>query len=246
MKFKYFALSLLFHIVIFLSFLNLFPSPKDKIRGLEPPKISVNLTTSNPGNSNITMKKQSKKHSITKNKKSKEQEVEKKKIEPIKKKKVEKIIVKKEIKKSESSIKAIHKLPKVEDPQKIEKISEKRANDILGDRDNDKNLVKIKNGEYALKNQKVSGINIVISKEVAPTYPELALKMGYRKETIVKVKFLVGKDGRVEDIKFYSKSKYGFEKEVEKALKQWKFDPIIYKGTPTPTYFYKVFNFTPK
>jgi protein TonB len=246
MKFKYFALSLLFHIIILFGFFNILPNPKDKNRGMESQRISVNLTMSNPGNSNVTVKKQTKKHSITKNKKIKKQEVKKKKIEPQKKRKSEEVIVKKEIKKNDTSAKITHQLPKIEELQKIDESPKQKSSDILGDRENDKNLVKIKNGEYALKNQKISGINIVINKEIAPTYPELALKMGYRKDTVVKVKFLVGKTGFVEDIKFYTKSKYGFEVEVEKALKQWKFDPIIYKGTPTPTYFYKVFNFVAK
>jgi protein TonB len=69
--------------------------------------------------------------------------------------------------------------------------------------------------------------------------------MGYRKEVSIKVKFLVDKNGNVQDITFYTNSKYGFEREVEKALKQWKFEPVIYNGTPTPIYFYKIFKFVP-
>ena len=107
-------------------------------------------------------------------------------------------------------------------------------------------LVKIQNGQYALKNQKVSGIHVVIQKEVPPSYPDLALKMGYRKETIVKVKFLVDEKGHVGDIKFYTNSKYGFEVEVEKALKNWVFEPILYQKKPMPIYFYKVFHFVSK
>jgi hypothetical protein len=36
------------------------------------------------------------------------------------------------------------------------------------------------------------------------------------------------------------------ENEVEKALKQWVFEPIIYRDKPMPIYFYKIFHFVSK
>ena len=227
-------------------------------KGKISPNINVNLTISAPGNASKTLAKMT-----TKKEKSREQKMKqiKKKIKP------KKQIVKKNNKNIKTETKIVQS--KKTKPEKITKsmvqnqiqvdrkivkndseikivqnISE--DNSILGDLENDKNLIKIQNGQYALKNQKVSGIHIVIQKEISPTYPNLALKMGYKKETLVKVKFLVDKKGRIGDIKFYTNSKYGFESEVEKALKQWVFEPIVYQNKPMPIYFYKVFHFVSK
>jgi TonB family protein len=169
--------------------------------------------------------------------KKKEIKAKIKKKEPIKKEIVDKKTVEKtNNNNNNNNIVTENPPPKVNDNKKTP----------LGDFDNDKNLVKIENGKYALKNQKVDGINIVIHNEIPPAYPELALKMGYRKKTIVKVRFLVGKDGHVSNIKFYTNSTYGFEDEVRKVLKNWVFEPILYNNSPTPVYFYKVFNFVAK
>ncbi len=258
MKSKYFILSILIHIVIFIGFSKVLNN--NLKNGVKSPNINVNLTISTLGNSNKTLAK------MTTKKEKKSKKIQKK-IIPEKKTKPKKQVVQKkeEIIRSKPKIVSSEKTK----PEKIiketepsytelnknieknhnetEAVQNSPANDaVLGNQENDKNLVKVQNGQYALKNQKVSGINIVIHKEIPPSYPDLALKMGYRKETLVKVKFLVNKKGRVENIKFYTRSKYGFEDEVEKALKQWVFEPIIYQEKPMPIYFYKVFHFVSK
>jgi protein TonB len=264
MKSKYFILSILIHIVVFISFSNFLNTNKKENNGVKSPNINVNLTMSTLGNSNKTLAKMTTKKEKKSAKKSKKI---KKKIIPEKKTKPKKQVVQKkeEIIRSKPKIVSSEKTKPekiiketepsyTESNKNIEKnhneteaVQNSPANDaVLGNQENDKNLVKVQNGQYALKNQKVSGINIVIHKEIPPSYPDLALKMGYRKETLVKVKFLVDKKGRVGDIKFYTKSKYGFEDEVEKALKQWVFEPIIYQEKPMPIYFYKVFHFVSK
>lgn len=260
MKSKFFILSVLFHIVIFVGF-SKFSNNNLKI-GKKIPNINLTLTTlevNYKAVDKVTIEK--KKNIVTKSNKIK------KKTEPKKKQKPKKQVVQKKIEVIEEKPKIVQskktkpeKIIKPVDPSytkpnenikennnDIEVAKNTPTNDaVLKDEENDKNLIKIQNGRYALKNQKVSGIHIVINKEVLPTYPDLALKMGYKKETIVKVKFLVNKKGKVGDIKFYTSSKYGFENEVEKALKQWAFEPIIYRNRPMPLYFYKVFHFVSK
>ena len=264
MKSKYFILSILLHMAVFISFSNFLNTDKKQKNGVKSPNINVNLTMSTLGNANKTLakmttkkekniadksKKIKKKSTPEKKTKPKKQAVQKKeeiirskpKIVSSKKTKPEKIIKETEPSYTESN-KNIEK-----NHNETKAVPNTPTNDaVLGNQKNDKNLVKIQNGQYALKNQKISGIHIIIQKEISPAYPNLALKMGYRKETFVKVKFLVNKKGRVQDIKFYTKSKYGFEYEVESALKQWIFEPIIYQDKPMPIYFYKVFHFVSK
>ena len=242
---KYFILSSLIHIIIFIGFSNLYNVQKIKNNGIQSPNIHVNLTMSTTGNSNKNLTKITTKKKSDIVKKTKTQQIQNRFKKKLKKEAVIKPTKPKDqiIKNNIKSITILKKY--TSNNNEMIQIAPTN-NGILEKQKNDENLVKIQNGEYALKNQKISGINIIIHKEILPTYPELALKMGYRKETIVKVKFLVDKKGHVRKIDFYTKSKYGFEEEVEKALKQWMFEPIIYHDQPMPIYFYKVFHFVSK
>ncbi|MGL5613734.1 energy transducer TonB, partial [Cetobacterium sp.] len=90
----------------------------------------------------------------------------------------------------------------------------------------------------------LDGIEYEILKEVDPQYPIKARKIGYNGVGSIKVNFLVDIDGTVKDVKFISgESKFGFREEVEKALKKWKFKPIIYKGKIIKVHFEKEFKF---
>ena len=256
MKSRFFVLSIVLHMTVFVGFSKI--SDNSLKKGESSPNINVNLTMSAPGNATQTMAKMT----------TKKEKILDKKTKPIKKKiKPKKQVVqkKKEIIKTEPKIVQSkktkpEKIMKPVDPNQIkgDKNIEKNNSEVevvqnnpssdavLGDQENDKNLIKMENGQYALKNQKISGIHIVIIKKIPPTYPNLARKMGYKKKTFVKVKFLVDEKGRVRNITFYTKSKYDFEGEVEEALKKWVFEPIIYHGKPMPTYFSKVFHFVYK
>lgn len=58
---------------------------------------------------------------------------------------------------------------------------------------------------------------------------------------------MAGLNGKVEEIILLDNfTSYGFRKEVEKALKKWEFDPIIYHGEKIKLYFYKDFRFNVK
>lgn len=116
-----------------------------------------------------------------------------------------------------------------------------------------------KNSEFQDKNRfiqgtdgvftaiKTDGIEFEILKEVDPNYPIVAKKMGYSGEGRVTVKFLVDLNGNVKNIKIIGgESRFGFKEEVIKALKNWKFKPIVYKGKKIQANFEKTFIFNRK
>ena len=248
MKFKFFVFSILFHFILFFSFSSFSPPNNKQVKIEKTSNIPVNFTKPvTESKKQISKKVTEKNRKKTKTSKPPKKikaitKVEKKKVDTKVKKKSKKttlpplVTKKKEIISKEKPI-VNKKTSEIETDQK----NNNTNNKIVASKDGD--LIKLSNGEFALKNQRVQGIDIVINNEISPKYPEIALKMGYRKGFKVKVKFLVDKNGHVKDIKFYTNSKYGFENSVEEALKRWKFEPIIYKGSSTSTYFYKIFTF---
>lgn len=91
------------------------------------------------------------------------------------------------------------------------------------------------------------GIEYKILKQVDPDYPIQAERIRYKKKVVITARFLVGLKGEIEKINIInSHEKFGFNKEVEKALKQWKFHPIYYKNKNIKVYFTKDFIFEPK
>ena len=91
------------------------------------------------------------------------------------------------------------------------------------------------------------GIEYKILKQVEPDYPIQAERIRYKKKVVVSVRFLVGLKGEIEKIEIIqSHKKFGFDNEVQKALKQWKFHPIYYKNKNIKVYFTKNFIFEPK
>ena len=108
------------------------------------------------------------------------------------------------------------------------------------------NFVQTGDGNWAAKNQNVDGLEIIFFNTTAPKYPNIARKLGFKNEFTVKVRFLIGLDGKVEEIKFYSDEagkKFGFESEVKKALYNWRISPVQFKGKTIKVYFYKAFKF---
>ena len=74
------------------------------------------------------------------------------------------------------------------------------------------------------------GINYQIINEVEPDYPSQAESIGYSKKVQVTVKFLVGLKGNVEKAEIIKSHKdLGFDAEVMKAIKKWRFKPIFHK-----------------
>ena len=91
------------------------------------------------------------------------------------------------------------------------------------------------------------GINYQIINEVEPDYPSQAESIGYSKKVQVTVKFLVGLKGNVEKAEIIKSHKdLGFDAEVMKAIKKWRFKPLFHKGKNIKVYFTKTFVFEPQ
>lgn len=101
------------------------------------------------------------------------------------------------------------------------------------------------NGTYTAVSAK--GIHFEILHQIDPNYPRQAEMIRYKKEVTIKVRFLVNIDGNIENIEIIkSHKKFGFDKEVIKALKRWKFKPILHNEKQIKVYFNKEFVFAPK
>lgn len=180
-------------------------------------------------NNETLIKKEEKKQEIKK--------VEKKKIE---KKKIEK----KKININKKAIKSEIKEENTEENSKESSKNNTNKNDAVN---YFSGMEKDGNGGYIGDSKGMSGFGYKIIREVDPNYPIIAKKMGYKKEVIIKTKFLVGLDGKVEKVEFLDDfNNYGFHNEVEKALYKWEFSPIIYHGKKIKMYFYKDFRFNVK
>lgn len=96
-------------------------------------------------------------------------------------------------------------------------------------------------------NQNISGLIYETISSPEPQYPAQAKKIRLKEQVIIKTRFLVGLDGRVEAIEILSGTdRYGFRNEVQKTLKFWRFKPIFYKNENIKLYFYKDFTFQQK
>ncbi|WP_130889997.1 MULTISPECIES: energy transducer TonB [Fusobacterium] len=169
--------------------------------------------------------------------KKEEKPKEEKKIEKKIEKKAVKKVVKKEVKKKEEPVK---EEAKEEVKEEISSGNSAPYNPLAG-------LVKDGTGTYIGDQKSGGGIRYRIKREIEPEYPVLAKRANYRNEVVIKTKFLIGLNGKVEEIIFLDNfTSYGFRKEVEKALKKWEFDPIIYHGEKIKLYFYKDFRFNVK
>ncbi|MGL5963712.1 MAG: energy transducer TonB [Fusobacteriaceae bacterium] len=177
----------------------------------------------------------------TKNKNKIEKKVEKKFDEKnLKKiKKIEK--TERKVEKNKGDEKAEEKIKKEESsseksdrPQEIER----------GQNFSTEGITEVSKDVYVAKNQGIQGLKYEILFQQDPKYPRIAKRLGYRKTVEVKVRFLVGYDGKIEEIKFYGEdSGMGFREEVEKVLRKWKFSPVTLKEKKLKMYFYKAFVF---
>ena len=107
------------------------------------------------------------------------------------------------------------------------------------------NFISDGDGSYIALSSK--GINYEIINEVEPDYPSQAESIGYSKQVKVAVKFLVGLKGNVEKAEITQSHKdLGFDAEVMKAIKKWRFKPIYHNGKNIKVYFVKTFVFDPQ
>lgn len=250
---KHFFIAFLFHVFLYFTTFDLGPSLEFKRVG--NPNVTVNMVgvTSNSKGENKAIPKEKKE---TKPKKKEKPKKEEKKVE----KKVEKkkpLPKKEEVKKPTPPKDAKKEIVKEEkiveetvEPIEVEEIletSNEEADEIVEETTSaplKEGIMELEDGSLVAKNQGVKGLNYGFISEPEPRYPDLAKKMRYSKDVTIKVRFLIGYNGRVEDVRFYDdETKYGFREEVKKALSGWKATPITIDGQPVKLYFYKSFRF---
>lgn len=100
-------------------------------------------------------------------------------------------------------------------------------------------------GTYTALNS--NGIAYRIIHEEKPVYPRAARSIGYGNAVAVRVKFLVGLDGRVESAEVLTKNvpDLGFREAALTAIRAMRFEPIVYKGKNIKMYFRKKIIFQP-
>lgn len=219
---KYLFISLLLHMMLFLPFLSSKQLGDEKYKKFVPLTFISKKNSPNPGSKTLNTKEKDK--------------IQKPK-EKTKKTSEKKIKNETAMAKNNSSENKQTKSDVIsENSEKyFDEISEFNGSNFLNDGD----------GGYIALSSK--GINYEILKEVDPEYPEQAEMIGYSKKVLVTVKFLVDLNGNVEKIEIIkSHSKLGFDDEVKKAVKKWKFKPIFHHGKNIKVYFIKDFIFTPK
>ena len=250
---KYILISLVLHLIILFGFgvMQTTQLGKDEPKNqVVPIAFVAKQTSENPG-SKVLDTEEREKQSPEPPKPKVEKKQEEKKSEE---KKVEKKPEKKEI---ESNIPS-------KDAKPVEKQSETTTSENTSSTDKGENtssdnssskgsgddgfgsnFISDGDGGYIALSSK--GINYQIINEVEPDYPSQAESIGYSKQVKVTVKFLVGLKGNVEKADITQSHKdLGFDAEVMKAIKKWKFKPIYHNGKNIKVYFVKTFVFDPQ
>lgn len=240
--FYFFLLALALH-------LSLFIVNERGVKGDAPLSLKTNSAPISVKIKSPVMKKAVVKKEITPPAPPKEEKKpEPKKIEPPKKE-IIKPDVKSKIKDNKKKVEKQEKKQKqVEKPQPVKKEEPIETKQTTTETDEilaSGNFSVGKDGVFTASSS--DGIEYKILKQIEPDYPIQAERIRYKKKVIVSVRFLVGLKGEIEKIEIiHSHKKFGFDDEVQKALKQWKFHPIYYKNKNIKVYFTKDFIFEPK
>jgi len=264
---KYVLISLIVHLAILFLFATIKTDEVEKEKLVKnevvPIAFVAKQTSDNPGAKTLdTQEKEKPKEEKPKSEPKIEKKVEEKKIEE--KKPVEKPIEKKAEKTEEKKIES--NIPSKNEPSHSD-TSSKSSSESSSTSSSDKssnhssdggspngnssgedlgsNFIADGDGTYiALTSE---GINYQIINEVEPDYPSQAESIGYSNQVKVTVKFLVGLKGNVEKAEIIKSHKdLGFDAEVMKAIKKWRFKPIFHKGKNIKVYFTKTFVFEPQ
>ncbi|MGL4628593.1 MAG: energy transducer TonB [Cetobacterium sp.] len=243
MKFVIFSIAL--HIFIFIFGFSLDTNKKYEIDNVgndfSTPSISVNFNSFQPSEP-------------VQNEAPVEEVIEEKAIipEPIPEPKVEEkkleVIKKEPEKKVEKPKKTPEKkLPKKEVTEDKKPTKKPESQQSTAPSNNSSDLIELSQGVFAARNQGVQGLTYSFISQPDPDYPLAAKRISYNKEVSIKVRFLVGLKGEIEEVKFYSdKDSLGFQSEVEKTLKRWRLTPVMLNGKAIKLYFYKEFKFNQK
>lgn len=264
---KYVLISLIVHLAILFLFATIKTDEVEKEKLVKnevvPIAFVAKQTSDNPGAKTLdTQEREKSKEEKPKSEPKIEKKVEEKKVEE--KKPVEKPIEKKAEKTEEKKIES--NIPSKNEPSHSD-TSSKSSSESSSTSSSDKssnhssdggspngnssgedlgsNFIADGDGTYiALTSE---GINYQIINEVEPDYPSQAESIGYSNQVKVTVKFLVGLKGNVEKAEIIKSHKdLGFDAEVMKAIKKWRFKPIFHKGKNIKVYFTKTFVFEPQ
>ena len=264
---KYVLISLIVHLAILFLFATIKTEEVEKEKLVKnevvPIAFVAKQTSDNPGAKTLdTQEREKPKEEKPKSEPKIEKKVEEKKVEE--KKPVEKPIEKKAEKTEEKKIES--NIPSKEDTSHSDN-SSKSSSENSSTNSSDKSSNHSSDGgspngnssgedlgsnfivdgdgiDIALTSE---GINYQIINEVEPDYPSQAESIGYSKKVQVTVKFLVGLKGNVEKAEIIKSHKdLGFDAEVMKAIKKWRFKPIFHKGKNIKVYFTKTFVFEPQ
>ena len=264
---KYILISLIVHLAILFLFATIKTEEVEKEKLVKnevvPIAFVAKQTSDNPGAKTLdTQEREKPKEEKPKSEPKIEKKVEEKKVEE--KKPVEKPIEKKAEKTEEKKIES--NIPSKNEPSHSD-TSSKSSSESSSTSSSDKssnhssdggspngsssgedlgsNFIADGDGTYiALTSE---GINYQIINEVEPDYPSQAESIGYSNQVKVTVKFLVGLKGNIEKAEIIKSHKdLGFDAEVMKAIKKWKFKPIFHKGKNIKVYFTKTFVFEPQ
>lgn len=264
---KYVLISLIVHLAILFLFANIKTDEVEKEKLVKnevvPIAFVAKQTSDNPGAKTLdTQEREKPKEEKPKSEPKIEKKVEEKKVEE--KKPVEKPIEKKAEKTEEKKIES--NIPSKEDTSHSDN-SSKSSSESSSTSSSDKSSNHSSDGGSPNGNSSgedlgsnfivdgdgtnialtSEGINYQIINEVEPDYPSQAESIGYSKKVQVTVKFLVGLKGNVEKAEIIKSHKdLGFDAEVMKAIKKWKFKPIFHKGKNIKVYFTKTFVFEPQ
>lgn len=264
---KYVLISLIVHLAILFLFAAIKTDEVEKEKLVKnevvPIAFVAKQTSNNPGAKTLdTQEREKPKEEKPKSEPKIEKKVEEKKVEE--KKPVEKPIEKKAEKTEEKKIES--NIPSKNEPSHSD-TSSKSSSESSSTSSSDKSSNHSNDGgspngnssgedlgpnfivdgdgiDIALTSE---GINYQIINEVEPDYPSQAESIGYSKKVQVTVKFLVGLKGNVEKAEIIKSHKdLGFDAEVMKAIKKWRFKPIFHKGKNIKVYFTKTFVFEPQ
>ena len=245
---KYFLIALVFHSFLFLNFhrYNTLGNPNVSVKRNIP--ISYNVVSKETKIDGIQkIKAQTEKTSEKFEEKPEKKEIkEVSNIEPEIKSKMsnnkEKLKETKKVKETKKEIKQEKKTLNKENKNQKESSEKQNSENIFT---KSGNFTVNSDGSYTAISSK--GIDFEIINEVTPDYPRQAEIAGFKQIVIIEAKFLVDLNGNVENIQIIkSYGKFGFDKEVIKALKKWRFKPITYQGKKIKVYFNKEFVFAPK
>ena len=264
---KYVLISLIVHLAILFLFATIETEEPEKEKLVKnevvPIAFVAKQTSDNPGAKTLdTQEREKPKEEKPKSEPKIEKKVEEKKVEE--KKPVEKPIEKKAEKTEEKKIES--NIPSKEDTSHSDN-SSKSSSESSSTSSSDKSSNHSSDGGSPNGNSSgedlgsnfivdgdgtnialtSEGINYQIINEVEPDYPSQAESIGYSKKVQVTVKFLVGLKGNVEKAEIIKSHKdLGFDAEVMKAIKKWRFKPIFHKGKNIKVYFTKTFVFEPQ